>query len=107
MGAGVRLDRRMRSLLVALVGLALLVAAGVVVATTPGMGGDFGWFAYTPLSEQVDDGQLLASIDGDPVLIVLSRGRAVAVAVLAGLGLVLLAGTAGFRAGLRRARPDA
>lgn len=102
----VRLDRRMRSLVVALVGLALLVAAGVVLQTTPGEAQTYGWIAWTPLSEQVDGPPLLEA-DGGPDLVVLSRARAVAVAVLAGLGLVLLAATAGFRAGLRRARPEA
>lgn len=43
-------------------------------------------------------------------VLVLPYGRTVAVAVLGGpggLGPVVLAGTAGFRAGLRRARPEA
>lgn len=95
----------MRSLVVALAGLALLVAAGVVLLTNPGEAQTYGWIAWTPLSEV--DGPPLLEVDGGPGPVVLSRGRAVAVAVLAGLGLVLLAGTAGFRAGLRRSRPEA
>lgn len=76
-------------------GVVLIVLGIGLYALAQPVAGDYGWFAYTPLS---DAGPSIAS-SGD--LVFLTRGRAVALAV-AGLGLLVLTAALAYRAGRRR-----
>ena len=79
----------------------VLVAVGVLLAaTSPAGPADVGWFAYTPL----DDADWSMSWGDGGTVVLLTRARLVGYAVLL-LGLVVLAGWAGFRLGRRRQGP--
>ena len=82
---------RMRRYLWAATVLVLLVVTVALFATSPATG-DFGWFAYTPDSPQIDSG---------PDLVIMSDKRAAAWFVLALTAIVLAAG-AGYALGRRR-----
>ncbi len=80
---------RRRALLPVVLGLVLAVG-GLLLARQPRA---FGWFAYTPLSEATFA----------PGIIVLDA-VGIAALVIAGLGIALLAGAAGYGLGQRSAR---
>lgn len=82
----------MRRNIAMVVGSALLVLA-VVLFGTLNSSPEFGWFAYTPLSSN--------DIDYTSDAVLLSRGRFVA-CLVGVLGLLVLAGGRGYRAGQRR-----
>lgn len=74
-------------------GLGLLVV-GIGLVLSSASGTDFGWFAYTPLDNEVRFSS---------EFVILSRGRLFGCLVV-GLGLLVIAGGIGYRAG-RRSRP--
>ncbi len=82
------------------VAIVLIAVGGVLAATSPAGPADFGWFAYTPL----DDPDWSMSWRDGGTVVLLTRARLVGYAVLV-LGLVVLAGWAGFRLGRRRQAP--
>ena len=90
---------------VAVLGVGLVVAGGAVFAAANRSGpGDLGWTAYAPLEPEVTQphvSELVLSLDGATVL--WTRGH-VTGALLAGLGLLLLAGVTGWLLGRRPAR---
>ncbi len=77
----------------AVLGATLLLLGVVLFATSGTAPTDFGWFAYAPL-----DGQVEFSSE----VVIMSRGR-LASALVAVLGLLVLAAGLGYRAGVRRA----
>ncbi|VXB43764.1 hypothetical protein [Nocardioides sp. AX2bis] len=80
----------------------VLVVGGVVLglANQPGPA-DFGWFAYTPLSEDPDwtMGWGDSPLDGSVVIV---SWWQLAGAALAAIGLLVVAAAVGFRLGRRR-----
>jgi heme/copper-type cytochrome/quinol oxidase subunit 1 len=94
--------RRRTPLLVAVLGLGLVVAGVVTFAVANGSGTphDVGWAAYTPLaSESAYRSELTLSFDGGWA--VYWTGQHLAGALLAGVGLLLLAGVGGWWLGRR------
>lgn len=81
----------MRRNLWAVVGVGLLIL-GIGLFLTSASATDFGWFAYTPLDNQV---RFSSSV------VVLSRGRLIGWLIVV-LGLIVMAGGIGYRAGQRR-----
>ncbi len=78
-----------------LLGVVLVVLGVVLYVVSRPAAGDFGWFAYTPLSNDVSPFET----SGD--LVLLSRGRVLGAAV-AVAGLLVVTAALAYRAGRRR-----
>ena len=81
-------------------GVVLVVAGVMVVLATPSAPTDYGWFAYTPLSE--DPGFEFGGVVGDGATVWVAQGQLIGATVTA-LGLVVVASAVGYRLGRRRA----
>jgi heme/copper-type cytochrome/quinol oxidase subunit 1 len=85
----------------------VLVCGGAVVALSAQAGpDDFGWFAYTPLSDDPDWHMGWSDIMSNGSALIVTRGQVAGIAAVA-LGLVVIAGGVGFRLGQRRPRQSA
>jgi heme/copper-type cytochrome/quinol oxidase subunit 1 len=83
----------------------VLVCGGLAVALSAQAGpDDFGWFAYTPLSDDPDWQMGWRGPMSNGSALILSRWQ-LAGAAGAALGLMVLAGGVGFRLGRRRTTP--
>ncbi|MGF9754000.1 hypothetical protein AAII07_02265 [Microvirga sp. 0TCS3.31] len=84
----------------------VLVCGGVAVLLSARPGPeDFGWFAYTPPSDDPDWHMSWRSPMTDGSAVILSRWQLAGSAVVA-LGLMTIAGAVGFRLGRRRLERD-
>lgn len=82
-------------------GLALVFGGVAVVLSSRTSSSDFGWFAYTPLSDDPDGQMGWGDSLWSGSAVVVSRWQLVGGAGAA-LGLLVLAGGIGFRLGRRR-----
>ena len=81
------------------------MCGGVAVALSAQTGrDDFGWFAYTPLSHNPDWHMAWSNPMGNGYALIVSRSQLAGSAVVA-LGLMVIAGGAGFHLGRRRIKP--
>lgn len=85
-------------------GLVLVCGGGAVALSAQAGPDDFGWFAYTPPSHNPDwhMGWSDPMSNGSPLIV--SRWQLAGSAVVA-LGLMVIAGGAGFQLGRRRIKP--
>jgi hypothetical protein len=84
----------------------VLVCGGVAVALSAQAGPeDFGWFAYAPPSDDPDWHLGWSDPITNGSALVVSQWQMMGAAVAA-LGLMVVAGGAGFRLGRRRGAPD-
>ena len=88
--------------------LGLVLVCGGVAVTLSAQAGpdDFGWFAYTPPSSEPDWHMGWSDPMSNGSALIVSRWQLAGFAV-AVLGLVVIAGGAGFQLGRRRAKPPA
>ncbi|WP_224274121.1 hypothetical protein [Nocardioides lacusdianchii] len=85
----------------------VLVCGGVVVMLSAQAGpDDFGWFAYTPLSDDPDWHMGWSDPISSGSALIVSRWQVAGAAAVA-LGLVVIAGGVGFRLGQRPSRRPA
>jgi heme/copper-type cytochrome/quinol oxidase subunit 1 len=84
----------------------VLVCGGVVVTLTAQAGpDDFGWFAYTPLSDDPDWYMGWSDPISSGTALIVTRWQVAGSAAVA-LGLAVIAGGAGYRLGRRRVRRE-
>lgn len=84
----------------------VLACSGVAVMLSAQAGpDDFGWFAYTPLSDDPDWHMGWSDPMSNGSALIVTRWQVAGSAVVA-LGLVVIAGGAGYRFGRRRTRRE-
>ena len=84
----------------------MLVCGGAAVALSAQAGPDeFGWFAYTPPSDNPDGHMSWSDPMSNGSALIVSRWQVAGSAVVA-LGLMVIAGGAGFQLGRRRIKPQ-
>jgi len=83
----------------------LVCGGGAVLLSAQAGPDDFGWFAYTPPSDDPDWHMSWRGPMTDGSALIVSRWQLAGAAVVA-LGLMTIAGGAGFQLGRRRGRPN-
>jgi hypothetical protein len=86
------------------VGLVLVCGGVAVVLSAQAGPDDFGWFAYTPATDNPDWHMSWSDPMSNGSALIVSRWQVAGSAVVA-LGLMVIAGGVGFRLGRRRIEP--